>query len=73
MTVRIADEMRSFSRRLLPAGDRLPFWAESALRQHAEYAANDYCKSRGLQGLDAVSPVPALIVLGLIGWSMARA
>ena len=53
MTPRIQNEMRAFSRKLVGSGP-LPFWAESAMRQHAEYAAADWCRARGLQGLDDV-------------------
>jgi len=38
----------------MPPMAKAPFWLKSSLRQHAEYAANDYCAARGLQGLGAL-------------------
>jgi hypothetical protein len=59
MTPRIQNEMRVFSRKLV-GNAPLPFWAESAMRQHAEYAAADWCQARGLQGLDDVAGCASL-------------
>jgi hypothetical protein len=54
---RIRNEMRAFATKLV--GDQpLPEWAESAMKQHAEYAAVDYCRSRGLEGLGVTPARP---------------
>lgn len=56
MVPRIENEMRDYTRKLVGPGP-LPFWAQSAMRQHAEYAAGDWCAARGLQGFGAAEPV----------------
>ena len=54
---RIRNEMRAFSKKLM--GDApMPEWAESAMKQHAEYAAADYCNARGLQGFGVAPTRP---------------
>ena len=61
-TERIKREMRAYTRKLLPEGP-LPDWAESAMKQHAEYAAQDFCKSHGLAGLgspDILTTLPSI-------------
>lgn len=58
-TARIRQEMRAYTKRLLPDGP-LPDWAEAAMKQHAEYAAQDWCKSRGLAGLSAAPTLPSI-------------
>ncbi len=57
MVPRIEKEMRAFSQKLVGPGP-LPFWAQSAMKQHAEYAAGDWCSARGLQGLGASEDRP---------------
>jgi hypothetical protein len=52
MVPRIEREMREYTQKLIGPGP-MPFWAKSAMRQHAEYAAGDWCAARGLQGLGA--------------------
>ena len=52
MVPRIEREMRAYTQKLVGSGP-MPFWAQSAMRQHAEYAAGDWCAARGLQGLGA--------------------
>lgn len=51
MTLRVEDEMRAFARKVYGGSTTLPWWVEPAMRQHAEYAAADYCDARGLAGL----------------------
>jgi len=56
MVPRIQREMREFSKKLVGSAS-MPYWAEAAMKQHAEYAAADWCQARGLQGL-GVAPRP---------------
>ena len=84
MTVRIGSEMRTFAQKLVGA-QPLPFWAESAMRQHAEYAANDWCSARGLSGAPEAPTLPSIgaaeaFLLGepggtarVLGWTLRRA
>lgn len=60
MVPRIEREMAAFMQTMyahggmaLPPMSKMPYWVKSAMKQHAEYAANDYCAARGLQGLGA--------------------
>lgn len=52
-TERIKREMRAYTQKLIPGP--LPDWAEAALKQHAEYAAQDWCQTRHLAGLSAAT------------------
>ena len=63
MVPKIERDMLAFMERMygkqLPPIDQFPFWVRSSLRQHAEYAANDYCAMRGLQGLGGCAELPS--------------